>query len=90
MRVEMIKHLLDLWILKDCGIIIFSKVKYHKTDDQCLGGLTSALYYFTQKGLNEKLQGFTTNEFEYKLVEKEQLLFLGTFPPKIREKTALR
>jgi len=85
----MIKHLRDLWILKDCGILIFSKVQHHHTDDQCLGGLTSALYYFTQKGLHEKLERFTTDKHEYILVEKEHLLFLATFPPKIRDKTAL-
>ncbi len=86
----MIKHLRDLWILKDCGIILFSRVKDHETDDQCLGGLTSALYYFAHKGLHEKLQRFTTDKFEYKLVEKEDLLFFGTFPPKVRDKPALR
>jgi len=43
-----------------------------------------------QKGLNEKLQRFTTNKFEYKLVQKEDLLFLGTFLLKVRDETILR
>jgi hypothetical protein len=84
-----IKYLQDLWILKEYGLIIFSKIKHHNIDDQCLGGLTSALYSFAQTGLHETLLRFTTNKFEYKILEKFGLLFVATFPSKTKEKVAL-
>ena len=87
--VNVIKYLEDLWILKDCGIIIFSKVRTHAIDDQCLGGLTSALYYFARQGLHETLLRFTTDKFEYKVIEREDLLFVATFPAKTKERVAL-
>ncbi|MFW9971757.1 MAG: hypothetical protein ACFFDF_16315, partial [Candidatus Odinarchaeota archaeon] len=54
-----------------------------------MGGLTSALYYFTQTGLKETLLRFTTNKFEYKILEKNDLLFVATFPTKTKERAAL-
>lgn len=84
----MIKYLQDLWILKEYGLILFSKIRHHNTDDQCLGGLTSALYSFTQTGLHETLLRFTTNKFEYKILEKHELLFVGTFLTKTKDKVA--
>ena len=85
----MIKHLQDLWILEEYGLILFSKIIHHNTDDQCLGGLTSALYSFAQTGLQETLLRFTTNKFEYKILEKRDLLFVATFSTKTKEKVAL-
>ena len=76
----MIKHLIDLWILKDYGVVIFSKADPLDPDDQCLGGLISALYSFTQSGFGETLLRFTTDKHQYYIVEQQGILFAGRFP----------
>ena len=58
-------HLVDLWVLKEYGIVIFSKSSPLNPEDQCLGGLISALYSFTQIGFNETLFQFTTDKCCY-------------------------
>ncbi len=75
----MVKNLLDLWILKDCGIIIFSKVNNPIFDDQCLAGIISALSYFVKSKLCETLTHFSTDKFQYNLIRKHNILFVGRF-----------
>lgn len=88
----MIKHLIDLWILKEYGIVIFSKSDPLDPDDQCLGGLISALYSFTQSGFGETLFRFTTDKHQYYIVKQQGILFAGRFPRNktIKEKFILK
>ena len=88
----MIKHLIDLWILKEYGIVIFSKSDPLDPDDQCLGGLLSALYSFTQSGFGETLLRFTTDRHQYYIIEQHKILFAGRFPRNktIKEKYILK
>lgn len=76
----MIKHLIDLWVLKEYGLVIFNKTKPYDPDDQCFGGLTSALYGLTKNELHDPLFRFTTQHHQYYLIEKNEILFVGRFP----------
>ena len=82
----MMKNLLDLWILKKkSGIVIFSKVNNPITDDDCLGGIISALSYFVKGELKETLTNFRTDSFQYNLLIKNKIMFVGRFPRLIEE-----
>lgn len=76
----MIKHLIDLWILKDCGIVIFSRSGPEAPDDQCLGGLMSAFYCFTKTEFRETLFRFTTDKYQYYIIQQHEIMFVGRFP----------
>ena len=74
------KNLLDLWILeKKSGIVIFSKVNNPISDDDCLGGIISALSYFVKGELGEKLTNFRTDCFQYNILKKIKSCLLADF-----------
>jgi hypothetical protein len=79
-------------VLKECGIVIFSKSDPDNPDDQCLGGLISALYCFTQNGFGETLFRFTTDRHQYYIIERNDLLFAGRFSrtKRVEEKETLK
>ncbi|KKM63068.1 hypothetical protein LCGC14_1515290 [marine sediment metagenome] len=87
----MIKYLQDLWIiLKEGGILIFSKSREVITHDQYLGGLVSAFFHFSEIALEESLIQFTTNKLQYKIITKRNILFVGGFKRSAKGKKSLR
>jgi len=88
----MIRHLIDLWVLKEEGIVIFNKSHPQDPDDQCLGGLLSALYAVTQYEFGETLLEFKTDKHQYYIIKHQGLLFTGRFPryKTFKEKSILK
>ena len=88
----MIRHLIDLWILREEGNVIFSKSDPLDPDNKLLGRLISALYNFTQNRFSDKLIRFTTNKHQYYIIEQQGILFAGIFPRNktIKEKYILK
>ncbi len=79
-----VKHLNDLWVLKEHGLVIFNKTQPNDPDEVCFGGLIGALYGLTKTELQDPLFRFTTQHHQYYLIEKNELLFVGRLP---RQKT---
>ena len=50
-----------------------------------MGGIISALSYFVKGELGETLVNFGTNSFQYNILIKHKIMFVGRFPKLIRE-----
>jgi len=81
-----IRDLQDLWILKEGGVVVFSKKNNKSINDQFIGGFISALSSFTKVILNDILSHFATHNLQVKILSKEGFMFVGRFPKKIKDK----
>ena len=86
----MIKHLQDLWILKEGGIVIFSKKDNNEINEQFIGGFISALSSFSKAILNEMLSYFATDNLKVKILSEQGFMFVGRFPKKIKDKQIVK
>ena len=86
----MIKHLQDLWILKEGGIVIFSKKGNTNINEQFIGGFISALSSFSKAILNEMLSYFATDNLKVKILSKNGFMFVGRFLKKVKDKQIMK
>ena len=85
----MIKHLQSLWVvLKD--LLLFYSGKEPEEIHEFLGNFIGVLYELEKVNYQEILIRYSTNKSEYKIIEKENLLFLGKFPLRNRNKKYIK
>ena len=80
------KILQDLWILKESGTVLFSRVFEEKMDDQLFGSLLSALNMFANEIAEGGISSFELSSKKYALMRLNELLFVGNGGRKAKEK----
>lgn len=86
----MIRDLQDLWIIREGGVVVFSKKNNESINDQFIGGFISALSSFTKVLLNDMLSRFTTHKLQVEILTNKGFMFVGRFPKRVKEKQVKR
>jgi hypothetical protein len=81
-----LKVIQDVWIIKDNGIVLFSRVFHEKVQDQLFGALMSALSSFADEISDHGLSSLELNNKRFTLQKKEGLLFICNSSKKVKEK----
>ena len=85
----MVKAIQDLWIQREDGIVIFSRVFHETIEDQLFGALMSALNSFVQEITNGGLNNFEIKNIRFTIIKKKNLLFIVNSSKKHKEKRIL-
>lgn len=85
----MAKAIQDLWIQRNDGIVIFSRVFHQTIEDQLFGALMSALNSFAQEIANEGLNNFVIKNIRFTIIKKDNLFFIANSSNKYKEKKIL-
>ena len=79
----MVRYLVDLWIIKNSGSLLFGKTVIKNLDNGLIAGLISALFTFADE-LGETLFRFITDKYQYFISEhvtpRFATLFVTRFP----------
>ena len=79
----MVRHLADLWIIKNSGSLLFDRTVIKNLDNELIAGLISALFTFADE-LGETLFRFITDKYQYFICEhvlpRFIILFVTRFP----------
>ena len=78
--------LLDLWILTDNGIVLYSKVSDQKVNPQLFGPLMSALNQFAEKLTDGGITNFEMSDLRFVVIKRRNFLFIGSSSHKTKEK----
>ncbi len=77
----------DLWVMKEVGIVIFSKSNYRKSIKQdLLGSLLSATYHLSEGMLGR----FSIKKHQFLLIEKNKILFVFQYRLKTDRRAILQ
>ncbi len=77
----------DLWVMKEVGIVVFSKSKYRKSIKQdLLGSLLSATHYLSE-GM---LRVFSIKKHQFLLFERNKILFVFQYGLKADRRAILQ
>lgn len=85
----MVKVIQDIWVQKDNGIVLFSRVYDQTVEDQLFGALMSALNSFAEEITKDSLSNFELSKKRFTLLRKGDLLFVGTTDKKSKEKKVI-
>lgn len=85
----MVKAIQDLWIQRDDGIVIFSRVFHQTIEDQLFGGLMSALNSFANEIAHGGLDSFEIKKIRFTITKKKNLLFIVNSSKKYKPKKVL-
>ena len=83
------KAIQDLWIQRDDGIVIFSRVFHQTIEDQLFGALMSALNSFAQEIAHGGLNNFEIKNIRFTIIKKGNLFFIANSSKKYKEKKIL-
>ena len=82
----MVKLIQDLWIQKEDGIVLFSRVFHKQVEDQLFGALMSALHSFAEQLSEDGLTNFELSQKKFTLLKKRGLLFICNTDNKVKDK----
>ena len=85
----MVKAIRDLWIQREDGIVIFSRVYHQTIEDQLFGALMSALNSFAQEIADGGLNNFEIKNIRFTIIKKGNLFFIANSSKKYKEKKIL-
>jgi hypothetical protein len=80
----------DFWILKDDGLVLFSRVFHEQVEDQLFGALLSALDSFAQQVSEGGLSNFELSNKRFTLIKKGGLLFIANSSKNVKEKKIIQ
>jgi len=81
--------LIDLWILTDNGIVLYSKVSDQKVNPQLFGPLTSALNKFAKKLTDGGITNFEMSDLRFVITKRRSFLFIASSSNKTKEKKVI-
>ncbi|GAH43637.1 unnamed protein product, partial [marine sediment metagenome] len=69
--------LIDIWILTDNGIVLYSKVSDQKVNPQLFGALMSALNKFAEKLTDGGISNFEMADLRFVIIKRRRFLFIA-------------
>ena len=81
--------LIDLWILTDNGIVLYSKVSDQKVNPQLFGPLMSALNKFAEKLTDGGITNFEMSDLRFVVTKRKSFLFIASSSNKTKEKKVI-
>jgi len=81
--------LIDLWILTDNGIVLYSKVSDQKVNPQLFGPLMSALNKFAEKLTDGGITNFEMSDLRFVVTKRRSFLFIASSSNKTKEKKVI-
>lgn len=85
----MVKIIQDIWIQRNDGVVLFSRVYNQKVEAQLFGALMSALNSFSKKLDKEGLSSFELSDKRFTILKKKDLIFIANSSKKIKSKKVL-
>lgn len=70
--------IVDLWVLKECGTVIFESVEDKKIDPQLFGGFMSAIHSFASQINKQGMTNFQLGSKNFILKVQNGMIFIGT------------
>ena len=81
--------LIDIWILTDNGIVLYSKVSDQKVNPQLFGALMSALNKFAEKLTDGGISNFEMADLRFVIIKRRRFLFIASSSYKTKEKKVI-
>jgi len=81
--------LIDIWILTDNGIVLYSKVSDQKVNPQLFGALMSALNQFAEKLTDGGISNFEMADLRFVIIKRRRFLFIASSSYKTKEKKVI-
>ena len=81
--------LIDIWVLTDNGIVLYSKVSEQKVNPQLFGALMSALNKFAEKLTDGGISNFEMSDLRFVIIKRRNFLFIGSSLYKTKEKKVI-
>jgi hypothetical protein len=81
--------LIDIWILTDNGIVLYSKVSDQKVNPQLFGALMSALNKFAEKLTDGGISNFEMDDLRFVIIKRRRFLFIASSSYKTKEKKVI-
>ena len=81
--------LIDIWILTDNGIVLYSKVSEQKVNPQLFGALMSALNKFAEKLTDGGISNFEMADLRFVIIKRRRFLFIASSSYKTKEKKVI-
>jgi len=81
--------LIDIWILTDNGIVLYSKASDQKVNPQLFGALMSALNQFAEKLTDGGISNFEMADLRFVIIKRRRFLFIASSSYKTKEKKVI-